>query len=257
MNQRLVLVALTLLTAATAARLAGADTADARDLLRRVLDAAPRETSTARSTLTSSRGWSRDLTMNQKRIGETLAVYIEVTAPHDLKGTRFLMKEKVEGPDEQYIYIPMVKRAIRIAEEARKQQFLGSDFYVSDLVTPDLDAFEYSFVGEEEIGGRKARLVQAVPKDPEEEIYGKTVFAIDAEDLLVLRSELFDKKGHLFKVLTIEKWEKVGGHWTPMEQVMKDVQGETSSKIVVNEIKWGLDLPDGMFDRSYLLQERG
>lgn len=257
MTKGIILTAIALLAVASGDRFAGADSPDARDLLKNVLDAAPRETSTARSTLTSTRGWSRDLTMNQKRIGETLAVYIEVTAPHDLKGTRFLMKEKVEGPDEQYIYIPMVKRAIRIAEEARKQQFLGSDFYVSDLVTPDLDAFEYTFVGEEEIGGRKARLVQAVPKDPEEEIYGKTVFAIDTEDLLVLRSELFDKKGNLFKVLTIEKWEKVDGHWTPMQQVMKDVQGDTSSTIVVNEIKWGLDLPDGMFDRSYLLQERG
>ncbi len=256
MKKTTILAIAALLCVLPGAGTARADAVDAKALVKKVLEAAPKAASTARSTLTSTRGWSRDLTMNQKHIGDTLVAYIEVTAPHDLSGTRFLMKEKVEGPDEQYIYIPMVKRAIRIAEEARKQQFLGSDFYVSDLVTPDIDAFDYSFSGEEEIDGRKAKLIQALPKDPDVELYGKTIFAIDPVDLLVLRSQLFDKKGQLFKVLTIPKWEKVDGHWTPMEQMMTDVQGDTSSTIVVNDIKWGVDLPDGMFDRTYLLQER-
>lgn len=234
-----------------------ADGGDAKDLVKKMLDNASKASFSARSTLTSNRGWSREMTMNQKRIADAMAVYIEVTAPHDVSGTRFLMKEKIAGPDEQYIYIPAVKRAIKIAEEARKQQFLGSDFYVSDLVTPDIEAFDYSFVGEETVEGRKTKLVQAVPKSPEQEVYGKSVLAIDPVDLLPVRTQFFDKKGNLFKVLTVKAWEKKGTTWVPMQQEMVDVQGSTSSTIVVTDVNLDVELPDSMFDRTFLLQERG
>jgi len=254
MKQQIALTAAALLALAGAAM---ADGDDAKGLVKKMLDSSSKASFAARSTLTSNRGWSREMTMKQKRIADAMAVYIEVTAPHDVSGTRFLMKEKIEGPDEQYIYIPAVKRVIRIAEEARKQQFLGSDFYVSDLVTPDIDTFDYAFVGEETIGERKTKLVQATPKKADDEVYGKTVLAIDAVDLLPVRTQFFDKKGNLFKVLTVKSWKKEGDAWVPMEQEMVDVQGSTSSTIVVTDVQIGVDLPDSMFDKMFLLQERG
>ena len=67
----------------------------------------------------------------------------------------------------------------------------------------------------------------------------------------------FDKKGELFKVLTIKKMEKIDGNWTPLEQEMVDVQGKTSSLLLIKQTNFKVNLEDSMFERTYLLQERG
>jgi hypothetical protein len=239
-----------------AATRCGADDG-ARDLVKKALDAVPKESFQGKGTLTSNRGWSRDMNVYHKDVNGVYSVYMEVTSPQDVSGTRFLMKDRLEGADEQFIYIPAVKRAIKVSEETKKQPFLGSDFYVADLVKPDINAFDYTFVGEEEVSGHKTKLVQALPKNPETELYSKTIVAIDPQDLNVYRTQFFDKKGQLLKVLTVKKIEKIDGHWTPLEQEMVDVQGSTSSLLSVQEVKYGIDLQDGMFDRTYMLQERG
>lgn len=230
----------------------GAEEDGARDLVKRVLEAVPKVSLAAKATLTSDRGWVRELSLSRAFVKDADTSYLEVTAPLDLKDTRFLLFDRAQGRDEQFMYIPAVKRAMQISDETRKQPFLGSDFYVSDMVRPELDAFGYRFVGEEKIGERAARLVEAVPKDPEHELYGKTVSAIDPADLLVLRVQFFDPKGTLIKVWTLEKVEKIDGTWTPLVQRMQALTEQHESRLTLTEVQYGADLPADIFNRTYL-----
>lgn len=231
---------------------ARADDGTARDLVKKAVDAAPQVPFKAVVTLSSSRGLSRTMELSHRKMDNEQATYIEVTSPQDVAGTRFLFFERTEGRDEQYIFVPAIKRAIRISDEARKQPFLGTDFYVSDFVTPDLNDFNYSFVGEEDVQGHHCKLVESVPKKMEGQLYSKTITAIDPTDLVVLKAQFFDPKGKLLKVLTIDKLEKIDGHWTPLEQTMKNVQEGTSSKLTMRNVKYNADLPEDTFSRSYL-----
>ena len=229
-----------------------AEEGNARDLVKRVLDAVPKVPFTAKVTLTSDRGWVRQLALSRQHLDGVDASYMEVTAPLDLKDTRFLLFDRPEGLDEQFIYVPAVKRIMQVSGETRKQPFLGSDFYVSDMVRPELDAFTYGFVGEEDVGGRHCNLVEGVPKHPEQELYAKTVSAIDPADLLVLRVQFFDQKGKLLKVWTLEKVEKIDGIWTPLAQQMAHVQDKHWSRLELTEIQYGAKLPAEIFNRTYL-----
>lgn len=235
-----------------AAALGHAEEEGPHDLVRRVLDAVPKVPLTAQAKLTSDRGWVRELSLSRAFVGDADVSYLEVTAPFDLKDTRFLLFDRAQGRDEQFMFVPAVKRAIQISDETRKQPFLGSDFYVSDMVRPELDAFSYRFVGEEKVGGRQAKLVEAVPKDPEHELYGKTVAAIDPADLLVLRVQFFDAKGTAIKVWTLEKVEKVDGNWTPLVQRMESLQDKHESRLTLTEVKYNADLPTDIFNRTHL-----
>jgi len=225
---------------------------DARTLVQRVLDAVPKVALTAQAQLTSDRGWVRELALSRAFVGDADASYLEVTAPMDLKDTRFLLFDRAAGRDEQFMYVPQVKRAMQISDETRKQPFLGSDFYVSDMVRPELDAFDYRFVGDEKIGDRATRLVEAVPKKPEGALYSKTISAIDPAELLVMRVQFFDPKGALQKVWTLEKVEKMDGHWTPLVQRMENVQEKHESRISLTEVKYNADMSKDVFNRSYL-----
>jgi len=238
--------------AALAVFAAAARADEAYDLVKRVLDAAPKATLTAKGTLTSDRGWTRELTVSRAHVNDYDAWYMEVTAPLDLKDTRFLLFDRAEGKDEQFMYVPSVKRAMQVSSDTRKQPFLGSDFNISDMVRPELDAFTYTFVGEEDVGGHHCKLVAAAPKKPEEELYSKTIVAIDPNDLLIMRAQFFDPKGKALKTWTLEKVEKVDGVWTPLVQRMANVQDQHESRFTLSEIKYNVTLPDETFNRAHL-----
>ena len=230
-----------------------ADEAPARDLVRRVLEALPKQANQATVELTVKGEAPRTLEISNKIVDGARASYLELTAPKDLAGIRFLFRQPVDRPNEQYFKLTASRKFVIVAEEIRKQPFLGSTFYVSDLVEPKLDDFDYAFVGEETLLGRPCKLVEARPKKPDE-LYGRTVMALDPRDLLILKRQFFDSAGKLVKVWTIEQVEQVDGVWTLLKQTMDDVQEHRSSRLDVTAVKYGVDLPDDMFTPKYLVR---
>src|SRR5262249_7229988 len=106
--------AIALVLACTAlARPAWGQDASALDLIKRVREAAPKGPFTAKGTLSSDRGWTREFELSHKWTDGVSATYLEVTAPGDLKGTRFLVFDRDTGRDEQHIYVPAAKRSIQ------------------------------------------------------------------------------------------------------------------------------------------------
>ena len=229
-----------------------AEDAAARELVQKVHDTAPKTPFAAKATLTSDRGFVRELDLKHKHLNDVEASLMEVTAPMDLKDTRFLLLDSEKGQDEQFIYSPAARRAVRVGPQTRKQAFLGTEFAVGDLVQPEVDDATYRFVGDEDIGGRKCKLVEATPKDTEDAMYSKSIIAIDPADLLVVRTQLVDEKGALYKVWTMVKVEKIDGVWTPVVQRMEDVQEKHWSEITLSEVKYNADVPDDTFSRQNL-----
>lgn len=225
---------------------------DAATLVKQAVDALPKAPFTASLKLSPAKEPPRELSLSHKVVGGARASYLEVTAPEQLEGIRFLFLERPNGEPEQYIKVAAARNAVRVKDQIRKQPFLESDFYVSDLVEPALDAYTYELVGEEELLGRKTKLVEAVPKNSANEIYGKTVIAIDPSDLLILKRSFYDLKGKLQKVWTIDKVEKVDGIWTIRDQRMTTVDAETTSRLETPRIEYNGELKDSMFTPEYL-----
>ena len=244
-----VAVALALAFAGSAA----AQDAGAKDLMKKVMDALPKVPFEAKLHLTSP-GNFRDLSLSHKLVGGARASFLEVTAPDDLKGIRFLFIEHLDKPSEQYIKVTASRRAVLVADEVRKQPFLGSAFYVADLIEPPLDASTYKFVGDETVLGRPCKLVEATPVKPADALYSKVINALDPKDALALRREFFDPKGRLLKVWEVKKVEKLDGNWTIMDQNMTNVQEQTTSRLETLKVDFNVVLPDSMFTPNYLLK---
>lgn len=226
---------------------------DARSLIKRVLDSAPDVPLTSHMKVTTPGNLEREFASNIMPLDDEVdGRYIEVTSPFSLMDNRYLFYERTEGVDEQYTYMPSMKRVIRLAEKNRREPFLGSTFYITDLVAPPIDNFTYKFLAEEEVGGRQCRIVESLPKNPKQELYGKTVFAIDPKDLIIMRSQFFDERGKLFKVLTMEKIEKIDDWWTPLRQRMDNLRDDTSSTLEILEIQYRVPLSEDLFHISHL-----
>ena len=238
--------------AALASAPASAAEPDAQDLMKRTLEALPRTPFVARVKLTGDVRGKRELVVKHKIVEGARATYLEVVAPEFLVGMRFLFQERVGLPPVQYMRYVSTAVPVLIAHRTRAEPFLGSTFYLADLAEPELDAFTYTLVGNETVDGRACKLVEATPKEPEKEVYGKVIVTIDPNDLIILRRKFFDQEGHALKEWSATKVEKVDGNWTVRDQRMKFLPGNLESRIEMTEITYGAEIPDSVFTKENL-----
>ncbi len=228
--------------------------ADARELVRKVLEALPKDSFEARMTVSSGHFEPRELRMVRRYVEGAHGTYLEVLSPNDLEGIRFLFLERSNEPNEQYIKVKASRTAIQVSEEVRRQPFLGSTFYVSDLVMPDLDDYSYKYLGKDVVEDRTVTLVEMTPKDPEKDIYSKTIVALDPSDMLVLRREYFDKDGQKIKVWTVDKLEQIRNTLSPTGQKMLDLRTGDASRLDVGKVDFEAEVTDAIFTPKYLLR---
>lgn len=230
---------------------AGADDS-AASLVKKTVDALPKVPVQAKLKLTPPEQPPREVALSSKMVGGKRASYLEVTEPAALQGIRFLFLENPGGAAEQYMKIAMAPNAVKVSGQVRKNPFLESDFYVYDMVEPDVGDFEYEFIGEGGIGGRAVKKIKATPKDPENAVYGSMILSIDPKDLIVIKREFTDKKGKPFKEWTVDVLEEVDGVLTIRDQHMKNLQNDTVSRLETVEVLYNGEIPDSTFTPEHL-----
>lgn len=224
---------------------------DAGTLVQKAVDNLPKVPVQAKLKLTPPQGPAREVELSSKMIDGNRASYLEVIQPDALKGIRFLFLEK-PGESEQYMKIAAAPKAVRVSGQIRKNPFLESTFYVSDMVEPVVSDYTYEFVGEGGIGGRAVKQIKATPKNADDEIYGSMIISVDPKDLIVLKREFMDKDGKPLKEWSVDVVEEVDGILTIKDQRMKNVQDGTESRLETVEITYNGDVPDTTFSPNHL-----
>jgi len=224
---------------------------DARSLMKKTFDQA-RITFAGKMLLDSPGGLERHITVKHRQEGETGATYMEITAPFNLKDTRFLSFDHDGREDEHFTYVPMVKRSMRVPKWTLEQSFLGSDFYMIDIAIPEMKDFDYAFDGEADVDDAKCRKIVSTPKRASEEPYGKVVYCVDEAKLLSLHTDYFDNDGNLLKVWKPSKIEEIDGVWTPLDQTMRTVPSSTESRLRILEIRYRVEIDDDIFGKAHL-----
>ena len=172
--------------------------------------------------------------------------------PASVQGTRFLVKENENRDDDQWIYLPALDRVRRIAASEGDQSFMGTDFTYDDLKTREVDEDTHELLREESFGGREVYVVESVPKDPDSSQYSKRVQWVAKDIWIPMKVEFYDKNEELLKVLTADELEQVQGIWTPMENIMENVQTGHSTRMTVDRIRYNEDLNPDLFSTNFL-----
>ena len=69
--------------------------------------------------------------------------------PKDVRGTAFLNHSHTGAPDDQWLYLPSVKRVKRIASRNKSGPFMGSEFAYEDLSSFELEKFKFQWLRDE------------------------------------------------------------------------------------------------------------
>jgi len=189
--------------------------------------------------------WGRDK-------NDLVSTVMSFQSPASVKGTRFLIVENKDRDDDKWIFLPALRSTRRIASSEGDKPFMGTDASYDDLSTREVDKDTHELLREETVGGYSCYAVKSTPKDPADAQYSYRVSYVDKGSWVPVKAEMYDKKGALLKVLTVEKLEKVSGYWIPMVDSLKNVQTNHSTRISIMKIEIDKPVPDSLFTTNFL-----
>ncbi len=212
--------------------------------------------------LTNARGERRVRKMvmySRKRTPNESDMLMRFTAPADVKGTAFLLKEHENSDDERYLYLPALRRVKRIASSGKGGNFMSSDFTYYDIGKPKLNDWTYKRLPDEAVNGRQCYRIESLPADKQiarDTGYGKIIRWIDQERLVTVKSLYFDRGLREWKTLDVPMVENIAGVWFQTDMVMKDIQTGHSSEMKFYNVEVNRGIPADFFTRRFLQRAR-
>ncbi len=176
--------------------------------------------------------------------------------PRDVKGTSFLSHTHVIGPDDQWLYLPALKRVKRISSNNKSGPFMGSEFAFEDLTSPEVEKYSYKYIKDDSANGVLCFLVERYPVDKKSG-YKRQVVWIDQQEYRPQKIDFYDRKNSLLKTLVFSDYEQyLSKFWRAGIMNMKNHQTGKSTLLEWNEIVFGNGLNDRDFDKKALKRSR-
>ncbi len=176
------------------------------------------------------------------------------TAPADTKDTALLSYSYKTKPDDQWLFLPSIKRVKRIASGNKTGSFVGSEFSYEDISPQQVEKYTYKWIRDEKFFGRDCFVVERYPKDPKSG-YTKQVIWMDKAEYRPWKVENYDRKKSLLKTLLAAKYQQYEGKfWRPDVSVMTNHQTGKKTTITYTGYKFRTGLKQSDFGRSVLDQ---
>lgn len=176
-------------------------------------------------------------------------------SPADVKNTSFMnwSYDDDNKADDQWIYLPALKKVKRISSDSKSDYFMGSDFTYDDLGDRKLSADNHKLLREETKNNKACYVVESKSKD-EDYIYSKTITWVDKSTFVGVQKEFYDEDGELLKTLMINKVEKIAGFYVITNSEMINVQKNHSTTIVLSNVKVNSGISSDMFSERMMMR---
>jgi len=180
----------------------------------------------------------------------TIAVFM---SPANIKNTRFLTIENSDRNDDQWIYLPSLKKMKRIAASDNNSSFMGSDFTYGDMSDMQADKDSHILLREEVFNGRDCYVVESLPLDPGSASRSKLISWIDKERFVPIKVEFYDKRSkELDRTAVSENITLVNEIWTPLSVTMTTHSTEHKTILVIKQVKYNIPMNPGYFSTNFL-----
>ncbi len=176
--------------------------------------------------------------------------------PADVKGTASLTHSHATDADEQWLYLPALKRVKRISSKNKSGPFMGSEFAFEDISSQEVDKYTYRYLGDDEFEGRAVHKIEAIPAYKHSG-YTRLINWIDQERMVAVKVEYFDRKDSPLKTLEIDEYERhMDQFWRAGRMHMQNEQTGKSTILEWSDYKFQTGLTDKDFDSKALKRVR-
>ena len=176
--------------------------------------------------------------------------------PRDVRGTALLNHGHINTDDDQWLYLPALKRVKRINSSSRSGAFMGSEFTYEDMSSPDVEEFTYRFLRDEPCGDLACTVTEQVPLDKKSG-YSRKVVWQDTTDLRSWKVELYDRRNSHLKTLTFADYQlHLDEFWRAGEMTMVNHLTGKSTILQWSNFQFRNDLADSEFTQTALRRVR-
>ena len=173
-----------------------------------------------------------------------------------MRGTAFLSHSHALDPDDQWLYLPSLKRVKRINSSNKSGPFMGSEFAYEDLASQEVDKYSYRFIGEESVMGEPGYVIERVPVDPNSGYSIQKVW-IDGTHWRTAKIEFYDRRGDLLKTLENTGYRQYdNGKWRADRMEMINPQTGKSTTLLWEGTNFGAGVSERDFERNALKRIR-
>jgi len=170
--------------------------------------------------------------------------------PADVKGTAMLTFSHGLEPDDQWLYLPALKKVKRISSRNKSGPFMGSTFAFEDLGSQEIEKYSYKLLREEACGDWQCYVIERKPEYKHSGYTSQTAW-IDKEAYRLVKVDYYDRKKALLKTLTTGDFQQYLGHyWRPGKM---DMVNHLTGKSTL--LEWvGYQFQTGLTERDFRSQ---
>ncbi len=176
--------------------------------------------------------------------------------PADVRGTAFLTFSHAVKPDEQWLYLPALKRVKRINSKNKSGPFMGSEFAYEDIASQEVEKYTYKYLRDETLNGIDCFVIERYPAY-EHSGYTRQVAWINKIEYRPEKIVFYDRKNTLLKTLTYSGYEQyLGQFWRADEMFMDNHQTGKSTRLTWSNYQFRTGLDDSDFNKNSLKRAR-
>ncbi|MEM7190315.1 MAG: outer membrane lipoprotein-sorting protein, partial [Pseudomonadota bacterium] len=187
-------------------------------------------------------------------LGDMAVVVFE--KPRDIRGTGLLTHANIEpNDDDQWLYLPAVKRVKRISSSNRTGKFVSSEFSFEDFGSQEVNDFDHKWLRDEPCPGEPSLtcfVTETYPKNPKSG-YSKRIGWVDQQEYRLYQVDFFNRRGDHEKTLTFSGYQQyLGKYWRAAEMRMVNKQTGKSTDLLWTNYQFNTGLSEGDFASSRL-----
>jgi Outer membrane lipoprotein-sorting protein len=194
------------------------------------------------SNAVTEKRWTFD---RQGSHGQSKSV-LRFTAPPEVKGVALLILNHPERASDQWMWTPAIERDRRIALQDRSTRFFGTDFTFEDLEERDVDQYDHTMLGADNIDGAACWKIQSTPKKTRSSQYTRSIIWIRKDNYTTVRLDNFVKDEVVRRLLS-SNLENIQGIWTARLLDMTDLRRGTHTRLTLQQVKYNSFMKDEAF----------
>jgi len=187
--------------------------------------------------------------------------------PTNVKNTSFLTFDYPDSAkdDDQWLYLPALRKVRRISASDRGDYFLGTDFTYEDIkLEGKLDTSDFYFttlkletiiLGDKQVS--RTALIQGLPKSDEianELGYGKTEISVDLDTYLIVKASYWGSKKKLLKTLNVSNINVIDGIITRNKLTIDNHKTGHRTEFIFSQVDYKTPVKDSLFSQRAMKQ---
>jgi outer membrane lipoprotein-sorting protein len=199
----------------------------------------------------------RELRVRTLEVAEGTKSLCIFDSPADIKGTILLTHTHNTEQDDQWLYLPALKRVRRIAAQNKSGSFVGSEFSYEDIAAHVMEKYAHKWLRDETYDRQDCYVIERRPLDPKDSGYTRQVVWLDKEHYRTLKVDYYDRKDSLLKTLTLKDYRPyLEKFWRPHDMNVVNHQTGKSSQLLWSDFAFHTGLTDSDFNRNSLTRIR-